>query len=134
MVTSMQLKYFNFFPLCLSLSLLLLSLGNYKKMIQRVSGLSWGFCMVEYVMYLLLSFVDSIFQYLCKVVVHFCWNICLIGWWIYEIFLVSGEALYSLRTSLNSSPEQLKDWNINQVNPCTWSNVNCDPNNKVTSV
>ncbi|XP_008234117.1 PREDICTED: probable LRR receptor-like serine/threonine-protein kinase At5g10290 [Prunus mume] len=45
-----------------------------------------------------------------------------------------GEALYSLRTSLNSSPEQLKDWNINQVNPCTWSNVNCDPNNKVTSV
>ncbi|XP_068315493.1 probable LRR receptor-like serine/threonine-protein kinase At5g10290 isoform X2 [Pyrus communis] len=45
-----------------------------------------------------------------------------------------GDALFSLRTSLNSSPNQLKDWNPNQVNPCTWSNVNCDPNNNVVSV
>ncbi|CAN6711235.1 unnamed protein product [Malus baccata var. baccata] len=45
-----------------------------------------------------------------------------------------GDVLFSLRTSLNSSPNQLKDWNPNQVNPCTWSNVNCDPNNNVVSV
>ncbi|KAM5577212.1 putative LRR receptor-like serine/threonine-protein kinase [Rosa sericea] len=45
-----------------------------------------------------------------------------------------GDALYSLRTSLITSPNQLKDWNPNQVNPCTWSNVNCDGNNNVVSV
>ncbi|XP_068331429.1 probable LRR receptor-like serine/threonine-protein kinase At5g10290 [Pyrus communis] len=45
-----------------------------------------------------------------------------------------GDALFSLRTSLNSSPNQLKDWNQNQVNPCTWSNVNCDSNYNVVSV
>ncbi|KAM0976151.1 hypothetical protein PS2_018753 [Malus domestica] len=45
-----------------------------------------------------------------------------------------GDALFSLRTFLNSSPNQLKDWNPNQVNPCTWSNVNCDPNYNVISV
>ncbi|KAK9949567.1 hypothetical protein M0R45_005084 [Rubus argutus] len=40
-----------------------------------------------------------------------------------------GDALFSLRASLISSSDQLKDWNQNQVNPCTWSNVNCDSNN-----
>lgn len=40
-----------------------------------------------------------------------------------------GDALYSLRNSLNASENQLTDWNPNQVNPCTWSNVICDPNN-----
>ncbi|KAM2554606.1 hypothetical protein TB2_018711 [Malus domestica] len=45
-----------------------------------------------------------------------------------------GEALFSLRKSLNSSPNQLKDWNPNQLNPCGWLNVECDPNNNVVSV
>ncbi|KAH7520580.1 hypothetical protein FEM48_Zijuj08G0160200 [Ziziphus jujuba var. spinosa] len=45
-----------------------------------------------------------------------------------------GDALYALKTSLNASPNLLRDWNQNQVNPCTWSNVNCDPNNNVISV
>nr|DAD41111.1 TPA_asm: hypothetical protein HUJ06_015434 [Nelumbo nucifera] len=45
-----------------------------------------------------------------------------------------GDALYALRTSLNATPDQLIDWNQNQVNPCTWSNVNCDSNNNVISV
>ncbi|KAM7529294.1 hypothetical protein LguiB_032704 [Lonicera macranthoides] len=45
-----------------------------------------------------------------------------------------GDALISLRSSLNASANQLTDWNLNQVNPCTWSKVICDPNNKVISV
>ncbi|GLU20490.1 hypothetical protein SLE2022_366860 [Rubroshorea leprosula] len=45
-----------------------------------------------------------------------------------------GDALYALRTSLNASANQLTDWNQNQVNPCTWSNVICDSNNYVKSV
>ncbi|PON90940.1 Serine/threonine protein kinase [Trema orientale] len=45
-----------------------------------------------------------------------------------------GDALNALKSSLNASGNQLKDWNPNQVNPCTWSNVNCDPNNNVISV
>ncbi|GMN33815.1 hypothetical protein TIFTF001_004361 [Ficus carica] len=45
-----------------------------------------------------------------------------------------GDALYSLKSTLNASSNQLKDWNPNQVNPCTWSNVNCDSNNNVVSV
>ncbi|KAK3030988.1 hypothetical protein RJ639_035739 [Escallonia herrerae] len=45
-----------------------------------------------------------------------------------------GDALYALRTSLNASPGQLGDWNQNQVNPCTWSRVSCDPHNNVISV
>ncbi|KAF5749790.1 Leucine-rich repeat transmembrane protein kinase family protein isoform 1 [Tripterygium wilfordii] len=46
-----------------------------------------------------------------------------------------GDALNDLKVSLNASPSQLSDWNPNQVNPCTWSNVICDPNsNKVVSV
>ncbi|CAL5365342.1 unnamed protein product [Camellia sinensis] len=34
-----------------------------------------------------------------------------------------GDALYALRKSLNASVDQLKDWNPNQVSPCTWSKV-----------
>ncbi|OMO73082.1 hypothetical protein COLO4_27267 [Corchorus olitorius] len=45
-----------------------------------------------------------------------------------------GDALYALRTSLRATDNQLHDWNQNQVNPCTWSNVMCDPNNNVISV
>ncbi|KAL5556052.1 hypothetical protein UlMin_038288 [Ulmus minor] len=43
-------------------------------------------------------------------------------------------ALYALKISLNATGIQLKDWNLNQVSPCTWPNVNCDPNNNVVSV
>ncbi|XP_057970618.1 probable LRR receptor-like serine/threonine-protein kinase At5g10290 isoform X2 [Malania oleifera] len=45
-----------------------------------------------------------------------------------------GDALIALRSSLNALPNQLSDWNPNQVNPCTWSNVNCDVNSVVISV
>ncbi|KAG9451497.1 hypothetical protein H6P81_011462 [Aristolochia fimbriata] len=36
-----------------------------------------------------------------------------------------GDALNSLKTSLRVGPDQLTDWNPNQVNPCTWTSVNC---------
>ncbi|KAI3846652.1 hypothetical protein MKX03_012054 [Papaver bracteatum] len=47
-----------------------------------------------------------------------------------------GDALYALKKSLNVPSSQLVNWNRDQVNPCTWSNVNCDPetNKKVTSL
>lgn len=45
-----------------------------------------------------------------------------------------GDALFELRTSLKAAPDQLTDWNQNQVNPCTWSKVSCDANNNVNSV
>uniref|UniRef100_A0A7N0VMP7 non-specific serine/threonine protein kinase n=1 Tax=Kalanchoe fedtschenkoi TaxID=63787 RepID=A0A7N0VMP7_KALFE len=45
-----------------------------------------------------------------------------------------GDALIALKTSLKASETQLTDWNPNQVNPCTWSNVICDPSARVTSV
>ncbi|OUZ99360.1 Protein kinase domain [Macleaya cordata] len=49
-------------------------------------------------------------------------------------FAPQGDALYALRTSLNASVSQLSDWNQNQVNPCTWSNVICDNSYNVISV
>ncbi|RZC64512.1 hypothetical protein C5167_008205 [Papaver somniferum] len=45
-----------------------------------------------------------------------------------------GDALYALRESLNVPPSQLVNWNRDQVNPCTWSNVDCDTTNKVISL
>ncbi|XP_057750854.1 probable LRR receptor-like serine/threonine-protein kinase At5g10290 [Arachis stenosperma] len=45
-----------------------------------------------------------------------------------------GDALYALKLSLNASSNQLTDWNVNQVNPCTWSRVNCDQSNNVIQV
>ncbi|KAK2384615.1 putative LRR receptor serine/threonine-protein kinase [Trifolium repens] len=45
-----------------------------------------------------------------------------------------GDALIELRKSLNASGQQLSDWNENQVNPCTWSRVNCDVNSNVIQV
>ncbi|GMI67212.1 hypothetical protein like AT5G10290 [Hibiscus trionum] len=47
---------------------------------------------------------------------------------------LQGDALMSLKTSLRASPDQLRDWNPDQVNPCTWSNVMCDSSNNVISV
>ncbi|KAJ4848149.1 hypothetical protein Tsubulata_004418 [Turnera subulata] len=47
---------------------------------------------------------------------------------------LQGDALYALKLSLNVPTGQLGDWNPNQVNPCTWSNVICDSNNYVISV
>ncbi|GMH11891.1 hypothetical protein Nepgr_013732 [Nepenthes gracilis] len=40
-----------------------------------------------------------------------------------------GDALYALKLSLKASANELSDWNPYQVNPCTWSNVMCDPSN-----
>lgn len=51
-----------------------------------------------------------------------------------QLGLISGDALYALRSSLNASGNQLTDWNQNQVNPCTWSKVICDNNNNVVTV
>jgi len=45
-----------------------------------------------------------------------------------------GDALIALKSSLKASANQLRDWNPNQVNPCTWTKVTCDSNNNVTSV
>ncbi|CAI0422368.1 unnamed protein product [Linum tenue] len=45
-----------------------------------------------------------------------------------------GDVLYDLKNSIKPPAYQLTDWNPNQVNPCTWSNVICDNNNHVTSV
>ncbi|KAF3957347.1 hypothetical protein CMV_017635 [Castanea mollissima] len=45
-----------------------------------------------------------------------------------------GDALNALKISLKASPNQLVSWNPNQVNPCTWVDVNCDPNNNVISL
>ncbi|KAM7517471.1 hypothetical protein LguiB_016433 [Lonicera macranthoides] len=45
-----------------------------------------------------------------------------------------GTALFALKTSLQALSTQLRDWEPNRVNPCTWSKVNCDPNNNVISV
>lgn len=42
---------------------------------------------------------------------------------------IAGDALYALKMSLNASANQLTDWNQNQVNPCTWSRVECDKDN-----
>jgi hypothetical protein len=50
------------------------------------------------------------------------------------ISFISGDALIELRKSLNGSSQQLSDWNENQVNPCTWSRVNCDVNSNVIQV
>ncbi|KAE8649144.1 hypothetical protein Csa_015099 [Cucumis sativus] len=43
-----------------------------------------------------------------------------------------GDALYALRTTLNATANQLTDWNPNQVNPCTWSNVICRGNSVIS--
>ncbi|KAH7565691.1 hypothetical protein JRO89_XS08G0001300 [Xanthoceras sorbifolium] len=45
-----------------------------------------------------------------------------------------GDALFALRNSLRVPNDLLKDWNQNQVNPCTWSNVYCDSTNNVISL
>ncbi|GLT33736.1 hypothetical protein SLA2020_083000 [Shorea laevis] len=45
-----------------------------------------------------------------------------------------GEALLALKTSLGAPDNQLTNWYPNQINPCTWSNVNCDSGSNVISV
>lgn len=51
-----------------------------------------------------------------------------------NFMFISEDALYALKLSLNASPSQLTNWNKNQVNPCTWSNVYCDQNSNVVQV
>ncbi|XP_078174355.1 LRR receptor kinase SERK2-like isoform X2 [Carex rostrata] len=45
-----------------------------------------------------------------------------------------GDALYDMKRKLNATGNQLSDWNLNQVNPCTWNSVICDDKNHVTQV
>ncbi|XP_038896150.1 probable LRR receptor-like serine/threonine-protein kinase At5g10290 isoform X1 [Benincasa hispida] len=45
---------------------------------------------------------------------------------------LQGDALFALRSALNATTNQLTDWNPNQVNPCTWSNVICSGNNVIS--
>nr|XP_034907401.1 probable LRR receptor-like serine/threonine-protein kinase At5g10290 isoform X2 [Populus alba] len=47
---------------------------------------------------------------------------------------LQGDALSALKDSMNVPANQLKDWNPNQVTPCTWTNVICDNNENVISV
>ncbi|KAJ6908159.1 LRR receptor-like serine/threonine-protein kinase [Populus alba x Populus x berolinensis] len=47
---------------------------------------------------------------------------------------LQGDALFALKGSMNVPDNQLKDWNPNQVTPCTWTNVICDNNEHVISV
>lgn len=47
---------------------------------------------------------------------------------------VSGDALFSMGSLLTASADQLADWNLNIVNPCTWSKIICNSNSEVTSV
>ncbi|GFY80245.1 leucine-rich repeat protein kinase family protein [Actinidia rufa] len=44
---------------------------------------------------------------------------------------VSVEALHAMKNALNVSASQLANWNPNQVNPCTWTKVDCDDSNNV---
>jgi len=53
---------------------------------------------------------------------------------LYFFMFISEDALYALKLSLNASPSQLTNWNKNLVDPCTWSNVECDQNNNVIRV
>lgn len=45
-----------------------------------------------------------------------------------------GDALSAIKSSLGASNNQLPDWNPDQVNPCTWSSVICDPSYNVISI
>lgn len=45
-----------------------------------------------------------------------------------------GDALYDLKSTLHAAPNQLADWNQDQVNPCTWNSVSCDVNSNVVQV
>ncbi|KAJ0975002.1 hypothetical protein J5N97_016967 [Dioscorea zingiberensis] len=47
---------------------------------------------------------------------------------------IQGDALFDMKLKLNATANQLKDWNPDQVNPCTWYSVLCDPNNNVIQV
>lgn len=62
------------------------------------------------------------------------WKLQCFSSWCVMISLISGDALIALKFSLNASGEQLTDWNENQVNPCTWSRINCNQNNIVFEV
>ena len=47
---------------------------------------------------------------------------------------ISGDALDVLKRQLNASANQLTDWNVNMVNPCTWNHIICDAQGNVTQV
>ncbi|XP_078428900.1 LRR receptor kinase SERK2-like [Wolffia australiana] len=45
-----------------------------------------------------------------------------------------GDALDDMRRQLNASDDQLTDWNVNMVSPCTWSSIICDAQGNVLQV
>ncbi|CAA6671701.1 unnamed protein product [Spirodela intermedia] len=53
---------------------------------------------------------------------------------LHLITKVQWDALDDLRKRLNASDNQLKDWNTNMVNPCTWNSVICDDQGNVIQV
>ncbi|KAL8159961.1 hypothetical protein V2J09_001498 [Rumex salicifolius] len=47
---------------------------------------------------------------------------------------IEGDALYSLRSSLDDPNNVLQSWDPTLVNPCTWFHVSCDSENSVIRV
>ncbi|KAH0468881.1 hypothetical protein IEQ34_002113 [Dendrobium chrysotoxum] len=45
-----------------------------------------------------------------------------------------GDALYTLRKSLNDPDNVLTSWDPTLVNPCTWFHITCNQDNRVTRV
>eukprot|EP01018_Ginkgo_biloba_P015186 Gb_08064 [translate_table: standard] len=43
-------------------------------------------------------------------------------------------ALMAIRTKLNDPHSVLDDWDINSVDPCSWSMVTCSPEGSVTAI
>ena len=113
-----------------------LSLSPTKPKKKKEKTLSFWYRYKGFIEYLIssLSYDFICFPEVCNwVKLYRHWHISLFVWWIF-LCSVSGDALFALKNSLKASPAQLADWNQNQVNPCTWSNVQCDSNNNVTRV
>lgn len=81
----------------------------------------------------LLSFLTSIFGKFCELFMYNN-NVKISDLGLCFAFSILGDALFALRIALRALPNQLSDWNQNQVNPCTWSQVICDDKDFVTSL
>ncbi|CAI9116400.1 OLC1v1017536C1 [Oldenlandia corymbosa var. corymbosa] len=55
-------------------------------------------------------------------------------WNLLRSFIVAGDALHSLRTSLQDPNNVLQSWDPTLVNPCTWFHVTCNNDNSVIRV
>lgn len=61
---------------------------------------------------------------------HFGLTNCL----LFYIFLITGDALHSLRINLVDPNNVLQSWDPTLVNPCTWFHVTCNSDNSVVRV